>query len=140
MSQAKVPLTFIFVSVVPHVDSVAFSLGVYPLADIALFIGALPDSITLLDTLEPLTIINFAIFPLINALAMGFSLIILPVVDVAVRKDFIAAAMAFIVSPLTFIDTTVVVHKDSLSITLFRVSVQLASIETIFVLFYSKAL
>ena len=87
----------------------------------------------MLDAVHPLTIIDFSILPLVDTFTVRLALFVRSVVRVAVCEEFVAAAMTLILDPFSFIDSSVMVDKDSKTFALSFV-IQLSSIDAIFVL------
>ena len=101
--------------------TVALCFRVYPLANVGFSICALPDAVSILDSLDPLTVINFAVHPLVYTLAAWFSFFVRSVIGCAIREDFIAAAVTLVALPFSLVNTPILVNKNAgtLSLTLF---------------------
>ena len=84
VSKGSYPLSFVFVSVAPDMDSVALGLGVLPLTDVALAVEALPHSIAALHALHPLAVIHLSILPCVYALPGGLAALIGTLIRVTV--------------------------------------------------------
>jgi hypothetical protein len=56
------------------VDSITMSFRSTPFSNIRIIIDAFPNSITLLYTLIPFSIIDFSVFPSVDSFAMSFSI------------------------------------------------------------------
>ena len=57
------PLTLISITVLPLVDTEAVDFATSPLANVRVARGALPSTESVLDTLLPLTIVHFTVWP-----------------------------------------------------------------------------
>jgi hypothetical protein len=99
-----------------HTVTVGFRLS--PLPDVGVVVEASPDAVALLEPLNPLTIINLAVGPGVNTLAIRFSVLEVAVVTVAVRVPFKGLAMAEVLVPLALILASVLVLHDSLAVAL----------------------
>jgi hypothetical protein len=108
-----------------------------PLANVGLAIGAFPNTIAMLDAFHPLSIVDFSVFPLVDTLTVGLSVLVGAVERVAVSEHFEAPTVAFVLYPLSFVDSTVLVYKDAHTFSLPAV-IQLASVDAVFVLLYSE--
>jgi hypothetical protein len=118
--------------------TVAISFGILPLSYVRIAEDALPHTITFLDSMSPLSIIDFSICPAVDTFAMGFTIKEFAFVAVAILVAFIAFAVTQIIYPLTFVDSVFLVLHDTPTDTL--AIDQLASVNCVCVTFNTKAL
>ena len=107
------PLTFIFVTVLPLVDTVAVYFVFIPFTDIGVTSCTFPDAEALLDPHIPLTVVNFAVRPSIDALAVLDVVKELSDVSGSILEEFVTAPISLIILPLAFIDSSVVVNEHT---------------------------
>lgn len=119
-------------------DTKSLRLRHYPLANVRLSVWSFPYSVSILDPIEPLSVIHFSIFPLINTFTIGFALFMRAMICVSIRKMLITAAMSLVLIPFTFVYASIRVDKDSETFSLSSYFVQLTTINTVFVLFETK--
>ena len=79
-------LSFVFVTVNPDMDSVAFGLTETPFADVAVAFVSFPDAGTVLHAVGPLTLVDFAVGVDVGTYAFGFSVYVLALVVTVVGK------------------------------------------------------
>ena len=118
MSQAELPLAFVAIPIGPLVLAVTMSFVLDPLTDIAVTRDALPDTVAVLDSIDPLSVICIAIDPSVKAFAGYAALIILSQVLIAIAKPLIAFTVALVLSPLAFIDATNFIYANSCSMSM----------------------
>ena len=133
MTQTLLPFAFVLVAVFPFVYSVAFALSVFPLPDVGVVLDAHPDTVSVLYTLDKFTIIDLPILPSINALTMRLIVSEIALVVIAGRIVFIPVATAFIAFPVAFVDSSVIVHADTFSLSF--APIQLPFVNAVFVTF-----
>ena len=71
----------------------------------------------------PFAIVFISIYPPINSLSVNFTIQVIAHVDVTIAKAFVTFAFSLILSPTTFVMSTVFVYTDpeTLSLILFKV-------------------
>ena len=72
MLETVLPLSFVPVTIFPHVNAIAGSFRLAPLSNVGVPIDALPDALAFLESAAPFTLVNLAIRPCVNAFAMRF--------------------------------------------------------------------
>ena len=132
------PLALVLVSVGKNVDTIPLCLRAHPLANVGLAIGALPDAIAVLNTLQPLTVVYFSVLPLVNAFPIWLAIFVGPMIGVSTGKHFVAAAISLILAPLTLVDTPILIDKHAEALSLPRLRVELASVDAVTVLLDAK--
>jgi hypothetical protein len=73
MLQALKPFTFVPISVLPLMNSVAFSLTVLPFSYVRISEDTLPNPVTFFDSVSPFAIVDLSVCPTVDTLAMRFS-------------------------------------------------------------------
>ena len=76
VTEAKFPFTLVEIAVGPFVLAITMSLVLDPLADITITRGAFPDTVAVLNTINPLSIIGVSRGPSVKAFARYFPLVI----------------------------------------------------------------
>ena len=138
MTQAKLPLALIPVAVGPLVLTVAVGFVLDPLADVAVPSDALPHTVSMLDPVDPLTIVRVPGHPRVEALPADRALVVLPQVLVPITKAFVAFPMALVVQPFAFIDPSDFIDADALAV---AISIdKLAAIQRLLVTLDGKVL
>ena len=138
MTQAKLPLALIPVAVGPLVLAVAVGFVLDPLADVAVPSDALPHTVSMLDPIDPLTIVRVPGHPRVEALPADRALVVLAQVLVPIAEAFVAFAVALVIEPLTFIDSSDFIDADALAV---AISIdELAAIKRLLVTLDSKVL
>ena len=132
------PLALVLVSVGENVDAIPLRLRAHPLANVGLAIGALPDAIAVLNTLQPLTVVYFSVLPLVNAFPIWLAIFVGPMIGVSTGKHFVAAAISLILAPLTLVDTPILIDKHAEALSLPRLWVELAAVDAVTVLLDAK--
>lgn len=64
--ETHLPFAFVDISIPPSVHTVPVGFRLKPLTDVRIFLSACPDSLALLHSIMPRTIINFTVGPSIN--------------------------------------------------------------------------
>ena len=92
----------------------------------------------MLDALEPFSIVDFAVLPLVDALPVGFAVFVRAMVRVAIVEHFIASAMSSILEPFTLVNTTILIDQDTKPFSLPRRWVELTPVDAVLVLLDAK--
>ena len=111
------PLSFVPVTILPGMHSVAFCLRVSPLPYVGVSWNASPDSIAMLQTLVPFTVIDLPVVPCVDTLPMRLPVLEKPKVGIGVGIPFEATAVSHVVVPLPFVLPSIPVSHHSLPIT-----------------------
>ena len=117
MTQAEFPLALVPVAVSPLVLPVSVCLVIDPLSDIAVTTLALPNSIAVFDLIDPFAVVGVTVHPRVETLAADPAHIVVTQVLVPVAESLVAFAVALVIRPGSFIDSTDFVHTDSLAFT-----------------------
>lgn len=112
MLQRIEPLPFIAVSIDPTMHTMALYVPVVPLATVAIAKFSFPDPEALLDSLVPLSLVDLSILPGVETLAISLVLLVESHIRRTIRKYLVASASALVVSPLSLVESTVLIHEN----------------------------
>jgi hypothetical protein len=90
--------------------------GILPFADVAVVLYAFPYSVPLLKPLVPLSIIDFAICPGVDAFSMCLAVFELAKIGIVVRISLKAFAIAHVVLPEAFILPAIWILHDAFAV------------------------
>jgi len=116
MSKAKFPFTFEAISICPFVLSITMGLVLDPLANIAVASRALPHSISVLDTIDPFTIVGVTCRPSIEPLARDTSFYVITEILISITEQFITLSMTLVIDPLPLITPANLIFADALTV------------------------
>ena len=89
-----------------------------PFTDVRVVADAFPNAIALLDSLVPLSIIDFTVLPSVHAFAMGLAVLELTKVRVPVRIPLESFSISQIMFPESFVLAAISVLHDALTMAL----------------------
>jgi hypothetical protein len=89
----------------------------YPLADITVACYTFPDPVTMLDSIDPLSIVSVAVDPGVEAFARDSALGKLTQVLISIREPFVALPVPFVVCPVALVHSANFVNTDALTVT-----------------------
>lgn len=115
MPQTELPFTLIYITIGPFLLTKTMWFILFPLAYIIFTKIAFPDTISLLNSIQKVTIISVPICPCEEAFASYVTLWIVAQVLVPIAKSLIAFTMAFVLCPIAFVDPTYLIHTDALA-------------------------
>ena len=118
MSQAELPFTFVSIAVSPLVLTVTVCFVLNPLSNIAITSETLPDTVSVLDSVYPLTIVGISRHPRVKTFAIHLTLVILSKVLVAIAKPLVTFSMAFVIDPFTLVNSTDFINANALTMTM----------------------
>lgn len=95
--------------------SVAVSLVLNPLTDIVIARDTFPDSIAVLDPIDPFSIVGVAVHPSVKPLAADLSLLVVAQVLVPITETFVSLSVPLVVCPLAFVNATDLIHADAIA-------------------------
>jgi hypothetical protein len=115
--QAALELSLIPIPIDPGMDPIAVGLAELPLADIGVTSGSAPHAGTVLQAVDPLSLVELAVGPEVCADPFGLAIDILSVVLGAIGKLLVALAVLEVGLPLALVQPAVVVHHHSFAVT-----------------------
>ena len=118
MLLAILPLSLQPVPILPLMHAISGSLGLEPLADVAVSKDSFPDSLTFFETSGPLALIYFAIGPRVDAFPMRLAIEELPFISVAIGVALHATPTPCVILPLTLVDSSFAILHDAQALTL----------------------
>lgn len=118
MLEAVIPRTFVLISVLPLMYSVAVGFAHVPLPHVTVSEDSFPHPITVLDAFGPLTIVYFAVSPVVHSFAMSFALLEVSFIFVAVGVTLVALACALVAYPLPLVDSIFAIDHDAETLSL----------------------
>ena len=131
MAQAKVPFTFVLISVGPLVLTITMRLVLHPLADVAITAHAFPHAVAVFDTVDPLAVVGVSVHPCVETFATDTTLRIVAEILIPIAEPFVALTVALVFGPVTLVDSTDLIHADTLTVT--TALSELTTIERVFV-------
>ena len=118
MSEAVSPLSFVAVPIRPLMNSIAVSLVLVPLTDIAVTILAFPNAVPMFDPIDPLSIVLVTIHPGVDSLTVHFPVVVVSKVLVSIAELFITFTVTLVMVPRTFIDSSNLIYANSKTLAL----------------------
>jgi hypothetical protein len=117
MLQTLLPLSFIFVSALPHVYPVAFGLRIPPFADVRIAaVSACPHAVAMFEPFHPFTVIYFAVTPLVDTSSVSFAGLERSKVRVIIWVTFESFALSKIHMPFAFVLSPVLIAHYAFTI------------------------
>ena len=120
-------------------DSVAFCFVRLPSSNVGVSLNAFPETVPHLLALTELALIGLSVGPVVDSLAVCFSIHVESLEGVPRGKVLEARAMPLVAVPVAFVDSAVVVHHHSFAMSLECGVVDLSSEYGVFIPFDSKA-
>lgn len=117
--------------------TVPVGFAVFPLPNVRVVVSALPDTITFLDTVEPLAIVNFPVDPGVNSLPMGLPVTKFALIAIAIKKELEAPAISLVLDPVSFVKPARAIHDDAFTVSL--PTVKFSSVDRVAVLLNAKS-
>lgn len=87
--------------------TVAMGFALVPLSDIRVVMEPPPDAVAVFESLSPLAIVDFSVYPVIDSFAIGLAHLEISEVRVAVRVPFKSLTMPDVLFPVAFVLSTV---------------------------------
>lgn len=111
-----------------------------PLSYITVPLSVFPNTVTMLLTILPFTIVSITVYPFIHAFPIHFTIHVVAHINISVAKTFIAFTLTLVLSPTTFIMSAVFIHTYAEALSLVQRKVYLSHIVTILIRFYCRVL
>ena len=87
-----------------------------PLSDVAIASGTLPDTISMLDSIDPFAVVGISCDPCVETFATNGALVILSKILVAIAEPLVPFSMAFVIEPITLVNSSNLINADALAV------------------------
>ena len=118
MPKIHVPLTLVFILVLPNMHSVSLGFSVNPLSDVRISRSTFPNAVTVFDTHHPLSIVYLTVWPGVYALSRWLTLAIVALVDLSIREHFVACSFPLAIAPKPLKNPSVSVLTNTVTVPL----------------------
>lgn len=87
-----------------------------PLSDVAVASRTLPDTIPMLDSIDPFAVVGISRDPRVETFATNGALVILSKVLVTIAEPLVPFSMAFVIEPITLVNSSDLINADALAV------------------------